>query len=279
MNKHILYLISWIAGLALLLPACAGTPAAPVETTAPVPPSATPVPPTATLVPPTATSTPESTDTPEPTATATSTPDKTATALAEATQAAEVIIGEIGKELETVGLSADTGYLLWAQDEPVAVDLDEYQEWTNDPFAEGLPASDFVLKSDITWESTSGLITCGFFFRSEKNIDEGKQYVYEMIRLSGAPQYAISFMEYGQYQKSISNVHTNSAIQQEQNSTNKVVLIAEGEKFTLYINDIRAGSFFDYSKSMLEGFFAYSAWQESGESTCTFADTWVWALK
>jgi hypothetical protein len=47
-----------------------------------------------------------------------------------------------------------------------------------------LAASDFVLKSDITWESTSGLVTCGFFFRSEENLDVGKQYIYEMIALS-----------------------------------------------------------------------------------------------
>jgi hypothetical protein len=57
------------------------------------------------------------------------------------------------------------------------------------------------------------------------------------------------------------------------------MLIAESEKFTLYINDTRAGSFYDYSKNMLEGYFAFSAWQESGESTCTFDNTWVWALK
>jgi hypothetical protein len=74
-------------------------------------------------------------------------------------------------------------------------------------------------------------------------------------------------------------MRTSSAISQEQGSTNKVLMIAEGEKVTIYINVVRIGSFYDYSKRMLEGYFAYSAWQESGKSSCTFADSWVWALK
>lgn len=66
MNKSIITHFIWIAALAWLLSGCAGAPAAPVETLAPVPPSATPVPPTATMLPPTATPTPEPTDTPIP---------------------------------------------------------------------------------------------------------------------------------------------------------------------------------------------------------------------
>jgi hypothetical protein len=277
MNKHMFFTISCIAGLVWLLSACATVPASPAPTQAP-PPSDTAIPPTATLVP---------TDTPVPTATltntpapsATATPDESATLQAAATQAAEELIGEISPELEAVGLSTESGSLLWVQDEPLAIDLVDYQEWRYVPFAEDLVASDFVLKSDITWESTSGLLTCGLFFRSEKNMEEGKQYYYEMLRLSGLPAWDIVYLQYNQFQKNITDVRTNSAIHQDQGSTNKVVLIAEQEKFTVYINDVRAGSFYDYGKNVLEGYFAFSAAQESGESTCTFANTWVWSLE
>jgi hypothetical protein len=219
------------------------------------------------------------TDTPTPEPSATPTPDEAATAQAIATQTTEVIVAEIGEQLEAVDLSTDSGYLMWVQDEPISIDLNAYQEWIYDHFAVGLVSSDFVLKSDITWESSSGLVTCGLFFRSEENFEQGKQYLYEMLRLSGLPGWDITFLQDGRFQKSVSDFRTNSAIHQEQNSTNKIMLIAEGEKFTLYINDTRAGSFYDYSKSILEGYFAYSARQESGESICTFTDTWVWALE
>ena len=279
MNKHNFYQIVWIIGLAWLLSGCAAAPADPVETTMPVPPSATPVPPTATAIPPTTTSTLEPTATPEPTATATPTLDKTATAQAEATQTAEIVIAEINKELEAVGLSTENGQLLWAQDEPAEIALDSYGQTLYDPFGGDQSASDFVLKTDVTWESTGGLAICGFFFRSDKSFEEGKQYQYRMLRLSGLPAWAISYYQNGQFSKDISQVRTNSSINQEQGSTNKLLLIAEGEMFTLYINDVRVGTFYDYSKNKLDGYFAFLATHESGDTTCTFADTWVWALK
>jgi hypothetical protein len=236
-------------------------------------PTSTPVP---TFTPePTATQAPTETPTPLPTAT----PDASATAQAAADQAAARAMDEVGNELESIGFSADSGQLLWLQDGSVGIELDEYGQWIFLPFDEDLVAADFVLKTDVTWESTSGLMACGLIFRSERNIKEGKQYYYAMTRLSGLPMWAISYLQYSQYQKDISAARANSAINQDQGGTNKIVLVAEGEKFTLYINDIRAGSFYDYSKNMLEGTFAFSAWQESGESSCTFSDTWVWALE
>lgn len=229
------------------------------------------------------TQTPEPTATPEPTKTPTAlptaTPDASATAQAAADQAAARAMGEIGKELEAIGFTAESGQLLWLQDGSFGIDLDEYGQWLFSSFDEDLVAADFVLKTDVTWESTSGLMNCGLIFRSERNIKEGKQYYFAMTRLSGLPMWAISYWQYEEFQKDISAARTNSAINQDQGGTNKIVLVAEGEKFTLYINDIRAGSFYDYSKNMLEGTFAFSAWQESGESNCTFSDTWLWALE
>ncbi len=282
MNKQKMSILIVIAGMLWLLPGCTGAPAVPTDTPLAALPSNTSLPPSATTVP-TTTSTPTPTElpteTPLPTATFTATPDRTATAQFKATSTAEGLLSEISKELEAIELSSDSGYLLWAQDEPVYIDLIEWQQWLYDPLAGEPAASDFVFKSDITWESTGGLVACGLIFRSEDNIEVGKQYLYVMTRLSGFPAWDITYYQYGDFQKSISDVRTNSAIKQEQGSTNKVLLIAEGEKFTVYINDIRAGSFYDYSKSMLEGLLAFTAWQESGESTCTFANTWVWALK
>ena len=42
----------------------------------------------------------------------------------------------------------------------------------------------FILKSDVTWEA-SGIIICGVIFRSEPNLEQGKQYQLNYLRLSG----------------------------------------------------------------------------------------------
>jgi hypothetical protein len=77
----------------------------------------------------------------------------------------------------------------------------------------------------------------------------------------------------------VSGTRSSGAILSEQGSTNTVILFAEGEKFTLYINDQRIGSFFDFSQRRTEGDFAFLAQQESGESSCTFDKAWVWSLE
>ena len=127
MNKKMIYIII-IAGLTGLATACAGaqaTPVTPEPTTTPLP-SATPVPPTETALP-SATPTQVPTDTPTPEPSATPTPDMAATAQAIATQTAEAIVAEIGEELKSVDLSIDSGYLMWVQDEPMPIEIDEIE--------------------------------------------------------------------------------------------------------------------------------------------------------
>jgi hypothetical protein len=60
---------------------------------------------------------------------------------------------------------------------------------------------------------------------------------------------------------------------------NDYLIVAEGEKFTVYINDLRIGQFFDYAKTRAKGLFAFLAWQESGRSSCEYKDSWVWLLE
>jgi len=50
----------------------------------------------------------------------------------------------------------------------------------------------------------------------------------------------------------------------------------EGTTFTAYVNGTRLGRAVDSKLS--EGRIAFFAWQESGETTCTFDNTWIWDL-
>ena len=57
-----------------------------------------------------------------------------------------------------------------------------------------------------------------------------------------------------------------------------VVGVEEGQ-FVIYVNDVRQGRYFDYSKQRTEGTFAFLGNQDSGEGTCNFENSWVWALE
>ena len=274
MNKTFVLLMV----LCLALGACAApaTPQEPAETQAP--PTAAPT------EPPAPTNTPEPTATPLPTATptlaptATATPDLAATQTAQAAQAAEQAKADFQKELDKIGQTLPPGSLGWLQTESQSIEMDGGKQWIYDPFAKDLVANDFILTTDITWESTGGLAVCGFYFRSEPNFEEGEQYLFEMLRLSGLPGWDISLWEYGQLKKAITKMRTAGAIDQGQGATNHVIFIAEDGQFTLYINDERIGQFVDYTESRSDGYFAFDAWQEFGKTTCTFDNTRVWLI-
>ena len=276
--------ITWVILVSLVITGCgsrATVAVAAIDTLTPTP-TDTEVPLTNTPVP-TDTPTPEPTDTPEPTLTPTeeptATPDRKATAAAEATSTAEVLIAKIDEELQTIDYSTDSGSFGWAQEGVEVISLDPYYPYIYSPFAEGLIASDFILSIEITWESTGGFAGCGFFFRSEANFEDGEQYEFQTIRLSGLPAWDIIVNKYGEFQRNITGVLTAGAINQEQGSMNKYLFIAEGGKFTLYVNDQRIGSYHDYSVTRADGRFAFTGWQESGETTCTFKNSWVWLLE
>lgn len=256
-----------------------------------IPPTATAVPPTATLVPtntpeptntltPTATNTPAPTNTPIPTATNTSTPtqDLTATAAVESTKAADAAIADFKTELDKVGLKADTGNMAWSSADPVEVTLDKPGVFWYQPLGKDISVSDFIIKTDITWNAT-GILVCGLMFRSESNFEKGKQYLFEYLRISGLPAWDIVFLNNGYFVRNITNEKFADAIKLDNDATNTFIIAAEGDKFTVFANDKRLGTFYDYTKSAMEGYIALYGSQESGQSTCTATNTTIWALK
>lgn len=260
-----------IAGvaLALVLGALACRAATPAATPTAVP-SDTPT--------PTRTPSPTSTETPRPTVTFTATPNAAATLSARFTQEAAKESADLQGELDSLGISTDTGSLGWYQLIPETIEINDYNTWSWIPLAEDLSASDFVLSSDITWD-TDGLLTCGLIFRSENNIGRGDKYIFEFLRLSGLPAWMIEYAEGNEIKNSPTDIKFSSALDLTNGARNNIVLVAEGDKFTLYINQVRQGSFFDYSEQRTDGRFAFYGWQESGNSTCKFENTSVWVYK
>ena len=281
-NHQILLKLIFLILTLMIGSACVGSSVPEGATDTPLSPATeTPVPsntppPTDTPVP-TATATPSPTDTPVPTST--STPDLTATAALEATQAAEAVLAEIASVLEMAGLSTEAGSLLWMQTEPEPISLTGYSEMAIVPFRGDPAASDFALYSEFVWKSSGGLAGCDLIFRSEPNFKEGAQYELETLRLSGLPGWDIIINNYGSFQKSVTGFLTSGAIDQDHGARNKILLIAEGGKFTVYFNDQRMGSYYDFAETRQEGLFAFVAWQDTGKTTCKFENSWIWSLE
>ena len=227
--------------------------------------------PTHTLQP---TLTPLSTDTATPVPTAT--PNVTATAGAKATETADSILGELDLLLADTDIPYKDGYLAWQQTKPLAINLSgpDHQILAID---DELTAGDFVLKSDVTW-TASGIIICGAVFRSEPDLERGKQYRFLFLRLSGLPAWEIDVFEFGQYRNSPTDTKFSGALDQGNGRTNEFVLVAQDDEFNLYINQNREGRFFDYSKQRTQGSFAFLGFQDSGDGSCEFENSWVWSL-
>jgi hypothetical protein len=274
----------------LALSACSLGQAAATPTLVPTPlPTSTPVP-TDTPVP-TATSTATYTPTPLPTATNTSTatlvpsatstatPDKKATQAALSTQAAEAVTAKFQAEMKKLGIPTDKAKLGWVQTESLSLELDTAGESFYKSFADDVSASDFIFTTDVTWTATD-YIFCGFYFRSDASYAKGKHYLLEFTNYPGLPGWLIVMLDNGTLIKNVTERwRWASALNQKNDATNRFILIAEADKFTLYINGQRIGSFYDFDKTRTEGYFAISAAQQSGRGTCRFDNTQIWHLK
>jgi hypothetical protein len=248
---------------AVLLSACGGSPIA-IPTSTPLP-SNTPQP-TASPTPlPTSTSTP------------TATPDITATAAANATLVAEDVISELDKVLGDSEIPYPDGHLAWKQDKPLNIEMTGPDQGFL-AIAEDLTAGDFILKSDVTWNAT-GLMVCGAIFRSEPDLDKGKQYQFMFLRFSGLPAWAIEVHEFGQFRNSSTKTKFSDALDLGNGATNEFILAVEDDHFTLYLNKARQGTYYDYSKQRAQGSFGFLGAQQSGDGNCKFENSWIWVLE
>lgn len=234
--------------------------------------------PTSTPLP---TNTPEPTFTPLPTPTSTPLPtatsDLAATAAFETTQVADAVLSELEKSLRDSDIPYQEGHLAWQQTKPLKVSMSGPDQGFLE-IDDKLTASNFVLKSDVTWQAT-GLLVCGAMFRSEPNLEKGKQYQFVFLRFSGLPAWAIEVHEFGQFKNSPTKTKFSDALDLSNGATNQFMLVVQDDHFTLYLNRVRQGTYYDYSKQRTEGSFGFLGYQQSGDGSCEFENSWVWALK
>jgi hypothetical protein len=230
---------------------------------------------------PTAAHTATITDTPKPSPTVTKTPrpttDWTATAEVKATEEMAYLLETVAPDLELAGFSLSEGELGFLQEEPIKIvaELPSRRYWdfpggfTNPVF------EDFVLGVDITWDSEVGFAGCDVVFRSDGDVGDGEFAEFSTMRLSGAPSYNLSIVHFNQYQ-TISD-GTSAAIKQIAQSRNHYVIAVVGSEVDIFVNGQHLTTSY-IKESMTRGEIAFQAWQNSGETTCTFSNAWVWEL-
>jgi hypothetical protein len=242
-----------LAGLLLTTGGLCGslTPAEPTPTNTPLPP-----PPTATR---------------EPTDVPTATVDRAATAQAQLEE-------QVRAALEEADLPSDTGYVGWVQTEPIDIELSGPGGFYNS-FAEDLVVSDFVIRVDITWNTTAWP-WCGLFFRADPSYGDGDYYAIWFLRFSGLPAYDIDYYRDGEMITQISQDYRFSdTLDINSGAINQIMLAAQGNQFKVYVNGHYEGVYYDYSSYLTEGRFAYVAYEDSGSTTCTFENAWIWVYK
>jgi hypothetical protein len=183
---------------------------------------------------------------------------------------------ELEPELEAVGFTIDSGSLVFDKDSAISMTVEDYDSfWPKSVYKTAL--KDFVLHVDVSWFSTSGLAGCGIIFRAEDDLARGAQYFFDLMRLSGAPNWGMYYRNFNTFQNEIVSPRFDGIIDDKQGAVNNIVLVGQGDLLQTYINGkkMREGR----SSKISEGGIAYLTWQESGKSICSFKNTWIWELK
>jgi hypothetical protein len=226
---------------------------------------------TSTLTP---TATTRPTSTPRP-ATETPTPNPTATERAKLRSTLEAALARVSPEMDKVGLNASDGHIEWLNPDPYTLKVSSYGESQVTRFGEKI-LKDFVLHTEITWNSTSGLAGCGVIFHADDDFQNGGQYDFVLMRLQFQPRWDIEYWKFGRWQTTLTgSLLPSNVINDEPLSTNKVTLVVKGDEFIPYVNGEKLQVV--TSDKQPEGYLAFHAWQESGESSCQFSNSWLWA--
>jgi hypothetical protein len=100
------------------------------------------------------------------------------------------------------------------------------------------------------------------------------------LRLSGLPVWEFGLYRYGYYQSSLlpgGGAQSSRAISVDDNSTNHYVIVVNNASATAYANGIYLGAG-TMPLGRTEGQLGFFAFQDTGSTTCSFADAWIWEL-
>ena len=130
---------------------------------------------------------------------------------AKATAEAQEIVDLLADDLKNVGYSVDQGSLGVYLPDEVKLTTSSYGRIELKAITDE-PVANFVLQTDVVWNSKSGLAGCVIGFRSEEDVVEGEQYRFYFMRLANAPMWDIEYWDNGRLAVNHDGGCYNSAI-------------------------------------------------------------------
>lgn len=184
----------------------------------------------------------------------------------------------VAKELAKYNVDPAKGHVAWVMDTPVDLDGTGYAQGWYRPIKELDMLKDFVVQTEITWDTSGGLAGCAYLFRAPKDwdLEIGDYYEFSMLRLANAPTWFIDYYKGGRWQYSLPGGRgmQSANLLDEKQSKNIVTLDAHGDNLTIYINGVKERMI--QNNKVTEGRLAFEVVQNSGSSHCTFTNGWVW---
>jgi len=165
---------------------------------------------------------------------------------AEADQATQQAIAAaqapVVAELPVYGVDPNNGHLGWVH-RPVTLKAEGYRsdEFANDYVQ--MPAADFVVAADITWDSKYGDSGCGFVLRSDGNPDAPSQYTVLISRSASGHAYYLAQVKGEIF--NFRNWYANwldPAFEWRNGTTNRLAVVAQGPILKVYTNKTLVGT-------------------------------------
>jgi len=184
----------------------------------------------------------------------------------------------VNAELVKYGIDPALGHVAWVMKDPYELDGGGYATGWFRPIQELGVLKDFVVQSEITWDTSGGLAGCAYIFRGPDDWDVkiGDLYDLSIIRLQFAPVWMIDYFKDGRWEYTLPGMAgvTSSNIEDEKMSKNILTLDARGPMFTVYLNGVKERTI--ENGKITEGRLAFEVVQNSGTSYCKFENGWVW---
>jgi hypothetical protein len=181
------------------------------------------------------------------------TPDVQATQMAQASLAAQATaaaaslsgtqaaLAPIQSDLAVYGVDPSQGVLGWVQP-PLHVEVNQYRGKKFDNKFPMVMAKDFVMSSDVTWNTQYGGSGCAFVFRSNGDQQSPSQYMVVMTRLaSGHVFFAVAAQGEMMIVKDFYANGIDPSFNAENGATNRLAVVGNGTTFSIYTNGVKLG--------------------------------------
>jgi hypothetical protein len=184
-------------------------------------------------------------------------------------------VAPILAELPLYGVDPAAGTVKWIHPS-VTLDIEGFESYDYANRFVATVVTDFVVSTDITWNTLYGESGCGVVLRSDGNQDALNQYLVIITRAANG--YAgFTVMRDGEV-TSIDDMYARGIdpkFSSANDTTNRLTVKGQGTIFTIYTNGVQIGQFND--DQLDRGFVALVALNRSGNTHCAFNNTWMWA--